>query len=333
MAEKLRIALIGAGRIAELGHLPGFRLAGAEVVALCDHREQGLHSLADAFHVERRCSDWRQMLDEGGFDAVSICTPPSLHCEMVTVSARHGFPTLVEKPMALSLQECDAMIQAARDAGVMLMIAHNQRFSPRHIVAKEVLDGGKLGQARRAHAAFTHGGPENWSPTQTWYFDTRQAGFGAFLDLGYHKIDLLRWLLGQEVTDIQAFGATFEKPTSADDTMVAALRFSGGTLGTLQISWASRPGVEDLVVIGCENGLLQVPSSGAEPVRVARRLPNGEIIETTHLNQAAALDTPGWFGMAAAFVDAVNSGKPSPVPGEEGRATLAAVLRAYETLN
>src|SRR5690606_4537676 len=155
-------------------------------------------------------------------------------------------------------------------------------------------------------------------------------GHGSLLDLGYHKIDLLRWLLGQEVAEICAMAATFEKPTAADDTVVAALRFDGGALGTLQISWASRPGVEDLVTLGCEHGMLHVPSQGDQPVRVFEQRPAGDVIEATYLNHAAALDPAGWFGMAAAFVEAVREGKPSPVPGSEGRATLAAVLRAYE---
>ena len=142
MGDKLRIALIGAGRIAELGHLPGFAQAGADVVALCGTDERNLTQLAVQYQVERCYSDWRQMLNEGGFDAVSICTPPALHCEMAVTSMQRGFPTLVEKPMALSVDECDRMIEAAQPAGVLLMIAHNQRFSRRHVVAKAVLDSG-----------------------------------------------------------------------------------------------------------------------------------------------------------------------------------------------
>jgi UDP-N-acetylglucosamine 3-dehydrogenase len=333
MAETLRVALIGAGRIVELGHLPGFQKAGAQVVALCDVNQDNLASLAERFQVDRRYTDWHTMLDDGGFEAVSVCTPPSLHGEMAASSARHGYHTLVEKPMALTLDECDEMIRAARDGGVLLMIAHNQRFSWRHVIAREVLDRGDLGQPRRVHAAFTHGGPEKWSPNQSWYFNTQLAGHGAFFDLGYHKIDLLRWLLGQEVTDIHAFSATFEKPTSAEDTMVAALRFSGGALGTLQISWASRPGVEDLVSVSCARGIIHVPSAGTEPVRIHEQLPAGDVLESTHLNHAGALDPTGWFGMAAAFVDAVTGGKPSPVSGEEGKATLAAVLKTYRMLS
>ena len=324
-----RIAIIGAGKIVEVGHLPGFVKADAPVVALCASSPDNLNRVADAFEIERRYTDWRQMLADGGFDAVSICTPPSLHKEMTVASLRQGYHVLLEKPIAVSLDECDAMIEAADSAQRILMMAHNQRFRMQHIIAKEILETGRLGQIRRVHAVFAHGGPERWSPNQKWYFDPQRAGYGVLIDLGYHKIDLLRWLLEQEVTDIRAFTATFEKPTSADDTVVAILQFDRGTLATLQASWAHHPDVPDSVVMACENGTLTIPSNPTEPVRVVEQR-GSEIVEATYACNTS--DGPGWFGAVAAFVDAVRHSKTSPVPATAGKATLAAVLRAYEGL-
>jgi UDP-N-acetylglucosamine 3-dehydrogenase len=278
--------------------------------------------------VQRRFSDWRKMLADGGLDAVSICTPPSYHCEMAVASAQCGYHTLVEKPLALTLGECDQMIEAAKKAGVLLMVSHNQRFSARHVVTKGILSSGRLGKPYMAHAVFGHGGPENWSPSQKWYFSAR---YGVLADLGCHKIDLLRWLLKQEVVEISAFKATNEKPTTIDDTAVIALRFSEGTLGTIQVSWVYRPGVDDSVSISCEHGVIHLPSDAAHPVRVLEHGKSGSAIESSYGFDPT--DVPGWFGAIAAFVDAVTSGKPSPVSGEEGRATMAAVLAAYESIS
>lgn len=198
----LRIAVIGGGRIAELGHIPGYLAAGAEVVALCDTTPARLHGMADQFGIARRSDDWQHLLDEGGFDAVSICTPPALHRPMAVAALQHGYHALVEKPMAMTSEECQAMIDAADASGRLLMIAHNQRFRGQHQVAKAVLEAGRLGQVRSVHAVFAHGGPEKWSPQQTWYFNQALAGHGVLLDLGYHKLDLLCWLLGQTITSI-----------------------------------------------------------------------------------------------------------------------------------
>jgi UDP-N-acetylglucosamine 3-dehydrogenase len=323
----LRIAIIGAGRIAELGHLPGFAQAGAQVVALCGRSKPNLEAMAERFGVERCYDDWRTLLEDGGFDAVSVCTPPVLHREMVVASLEQGYHVLVEKPMAVSTAECDDMIAAADRTKRLLMIAHNQRFRAQHIVAKQILDSGRLGQVRRVHAVFAHGGPERWSPTGQWYFDIAAAGFGVMIDLGYHKIDLLRWLLGQEIAKIQAMTATFEKPTILDDTASALMQFEGGTLGTIQVSWAHHPDVIDSVTIDCEKGSIAVPSSFTEPVRVVEQTEAGQRIETSII--CHTVNGQGWFGAAGAFVTAINDGLPSPVPGTEGKATLDAVLQAY----
>ncbi len=113
----LRVAVIGSGQIARRGHLPGYARAGASVGALCSRPGAELDALADDFGVDRRYTDWRSMLDAGGFEAVSICTPPALHCEMAVECLRRGLAVLVEKPMALTVEECDRMNAAAAEAG------------------------------------------------------------------------------------------------------------------------------------------------------------------------------------------------------------------------
>ena len=231
MTNPLRVAVIGAGEIARRGHLPGFVKAGAQIVALCSRRNPRLPDLA-AKYGAKYYYDWREMLREGGFEAVSICTPPALHSEMAVESARRGCHILVEKPMALTLDECDRMIEAAAKAGVLLMVAHNQRFAAHHRQARQILQSGRLGRPYLVHTVLGHGGPEHWSPAQEWYFQPDQAGQGALADLGSHKIDLLRWLLAQEVVEVGAMSATFEKATPANDTAICLLRFNQGTLAT-----------------------------------------------------------------------------------------------------
>ncbi|MEQ8672745.1 MAG: Gfo/Idh/MocA family oxidoreductase [Aggregatilineales bacterium] len=326
MNDPLRIAVIGAGKIAEMGHIPGFQKAGAKVVALCSRTETNLSLIADQFDVERRYTDWQQMLKDGNFDAVSICTPVYLHAEMTVACLHQGYHVLLEKPIAASLADCDAMIAAADQSNCILMLAHNQRFRLQHIIAKQVLDSGRLGIVRRVHSAFAHGGPEYWSPNQQWYFDPVRAGQGAMMDLGYHKIDLLRWLLGQEVKEIHALKATFEKPTTADDTSVAIMQFEQGTLATLQASWAHFPGVPDSLDIFCENGTLHIPSNPSDPIHIVER-ENGQLRESDI--DCSAAEGPGWLDTMQAFIDAVRTGEPS-VSARDARATLHAVLRAYD---
>jgi len=330
-AGRLRAAVIGGGRIAELGHLPGYAAAGVEVVALYDRTPARLDAMAGQFGISRRTTDWRVLLDDGGFDVVSICTPPALHKEMAVEALQHGVHVLVEKPMAVTPDECQAMIDAADASGTILMIAHNQRFRGQHQVAKTMLESGRLGRIRSVHAEFAHGGPEQWSPQQTWYFDKALAGHGVLLDLGYHKLDLLCWLLGQTITSIQAVTATFEKPTSAEDSAAALMTFSGGALGTLQASWAHHPDVSDSLTIHGEKGTLFVPSDPAQPMRVLEQAGTGGVTES--LIRSEPSGGPGWLGAVGAFVFAVEHSLPSPVPGSQGKAILEVVLSAYASVH
>lgn len=325
----VRVAVIGAGQIAQRGHLPGLLEAGAEITALCDYSLPQLEEVGAKFHVHRVYRDWHAMLDAGGFEAVTLCTPPYLHAEMAIECARRGLHVLVEKPMALTLQQCDQMITAAEQAGTMLMISHNQRFMAAHLLAKEILDSGLLGRLYLAHGVFGHGGPEIWSPTQQWYFRADHAGAGVIADLGYHKLDLIRWLTGQEITAVGAMGATFEKQTSLEDSAVMIVHLSGNALATLQVSWVFKPDWENSLVIRGERGVLSIPTETSQPLRLSYRSSSGRVIESTH--RCDSNDPSGWFGAIRAFLTALEKGSP-PVDGKEGRAVMAAVLAATRSI-
>jgi predicted dehydrogenase len=137
--------------------------------------------------------------------------------------------------------------------------------------------------------------------------------------------------LGQEITHIRALTHTFEKPTAAEDAGVAIMVFSGGALGTLQASWAHHPDVVDSVTIDGEHGSLFVPSDPDAPVRVVERAKWGGVLESSIHGEPSG--GPGWIPTIKAFVDAINLGLESPVPGTEGKATLEAILQAYASVS
>lgn len=330
MGNALRAAVIGAGQIAQLGHLPGFAQAGAELVALCDNTHPELEAIAAKYQVRRAYRDWKEMLGEGGFDMVSICTPPFLHCAMAVEALQRGYHVLVEKPMAISLSECDQMIEAAQLSKTLLMVSHNQRYIAAHQLVKAILDSGELGKPYLVHGVFGHSGPEVWSPTQTWYFRRDHAGQGVIADLGYHKLDLICWITGQHLVHIGAFSNTFEKATSLEDSAVFSFQLSGGTLGTLQVSWVFRPDWENSLTLRCEHGVIHVPTESTEPVQVSRLDSLDREVKSEHLCKTQ--DPSGWFGAVQAFVTAIQTGGPSPVPGADGRAVMAAVLAASEAI-
>jgi UDP-N-acetylglucosamine 3-dehydrogenase len=327
--KQLRVAIIGLGKIATTGHIPGYRKAGAEIVAGCDIRAEHAKQVCESSGIPRAYTDWKEMLAAGGFDAVSICTPIVHHGPMAAESARRGYHVLVEKPMAASLEECDRMIEAARERGVLLMVSHNQRFMPAHVAAKEIIGSGLLGAPILVQTSFGHGGPEKWSPTGQWYFDPQQAKMGVMADLGCHKIDLVQWLLGQDIVEVSAFMGTFQKDTPLEDTVTGILRFSGGAIGTFVASWTYAADWENSVTVRCEHGAVMIPEHDPFTAVVRRDLPGGKREEVTH--RISSEDSSGWFGSLAAFTEAVRKGQPAPVTGEEGRKVMAVLLGAYDS--
>jgi UDP-N-acetylglucosamine 3-dehydrogenase len=148
-------------------------------------------------------------------------------------------------------------------------------------------------------------------------------------DLGYHKLDLVQWMLGQDITRVTAFMGKFQKDTVLEDTAAGILKFGGGAIGTIVASWAFAADWENSVTFRCANGEVAVCGHDPFTVVVRRDLPSGVKEEVTH--RIDSEDSSGWFGSTAAFVEAVRKGLPSPVSGEEGKKVMAVLLGAYDS--
>jgi len=255
-------------------------------------------------------------------DAVDICTPPHLHPEAAIAAAKAGKHVSCQKPLARTLAECDAMIEAAHEAGVVLYHAEFNRTHPANIRAAELVRSGRIGRIIAIQATFAYWqGGELLSTT--WRYDPKIAGGGQLLDSGIHSIDLLRGI-GGEVKSVSCMTTRFREELGGEDTSVVNLRFEEGHLGALLSTqacgmWSPAP---RLIVYGME-GILTM--GGPHALAIHRHdLPDRiEVLESERQN---------WMKpMIGGFLDAAIDGKPNPSPGEEGRANLAVVLAAYES--
>lgn len=328
----LKVGVIGCGQIAKMRHVPEYAAnPNAEIVALCDVIEEKAKKMAAEYDVPEVYTDYKELLSKADVDAVSICTPNYLHAPMTIAAAEAGKHVLVEKPMATSLEEADAMIKAAADNNVSLMVGHNQRLAPMHVIAKKVLDSGMLGKVNSFRTTFGHPGPEYWSPTAKWFFQKDKAWAGAFADLGVHKADLMRWLLGDEVVEVASFRGTFEKEADVEDNAVCILRFSKGTIGVLEASWTYKPIEDNSTIIYCEKGTLKLAAEPCRPVVAYLAQPGkGEMVFEVPGLQTN--EEGGQFnsGVIDAFVNSIIAGEKPPIPGEEGRAALAIIIAAMK---
>ncbi|MEM1505623.1 Gfo/Idh/MocA family oxidoreductase [Domibacillus sp. 8LH] len=331
--NKLKIGVIGCGSIAQHRHLPEYRMnQQVELVAVCDINKERANQAAQKYGVKAYTS-FEELLQSGEVEAVSVCTPNYLHAPISIAALRAGVHVLCEKPMATSAEEAEAMIEAAKQSGKKLMIAHNQRFVPSHQKARQIIESGDIGKIYSFRTAFGHGGPEGWSVEgkEGWFFQKEKAFVGAMGDLGVHKTDLLRYLLGEEIMEVGAFVDTSAKDfATVDDNAVCILKTESGIIGTLAASWAYTAGEDNATIIYGEKAVLRLEDDPDYSLIV--QYTNGELVKY----QLGKIQSNAEGGQSNShiveqFVDAILYDKEPAVTGEEGFKSLQVILSALES--
>jgi predicted dehydrogenase len=290
----------------------------AELVGVADHDEQRAIQSA-VQHGTRAYTSYEALLDDQ-LDAVIIASENVRHRALTEMAAAKGLHVMCEKPLATSVEDGQAMITACRNAGVQLMTAFPCRYSPVMARVKAAVDEGKIGRILAIRG--TNRGRCPWG----WFVDTELAGGGAVIDHTVHVTDLMRWITGAEVKEVYAeidnriFGKDF------DDTGLLTVEFENGVFATLDSSW-SRPdafpmwGDVTLSVVG-EKGVLNADLFAQNLVLYSNKEKGAKWI--------------GWGDdldllLVKSFVEAVRTGSPVPITGEDGLSAAAAAFAAYES--
>lgn len=237
MSQPLRIGLIGCGGISR-AHVSAMQSLGQEmlrVVATCDVEEALAQERAHESGTEVVLTDWREVLKREDIDAVDICLPHDLHAEVAVAAAQAGKHILVEKPIATTLEDGWAMVRAARQAGVVLMTAFVERFEAENWHTKQLVDEGWLGAPILAQLDHLQ---NVMVPPGHWVRSRQRLGGGSIASAGCHRLDLLRWFLG-EVEWVSA--ETYYHPDRMEGEVagVVNLQFTSGAIATMSINWLS----------------------------------------------------------------------------------------------
>lgn len=331
--SKIRVAVIGCGSIAKHRHVLEYHAhTSVEIVAVCDIVKERAEDLATKYQAQAY-TNYEQLLDEVEVDAVSVCLPNYLHAPVSIAALDAGCHVLCEKPMATTYEEAQNMIIAAERNDKKLMIAHNQRFVNSHQRAKELITSGSLGKIYSFRTTFGHGGPEGWSADgkSSWFFNKEQAFIGAMGDLGVHKADLIRYLLGEEFTEVSSMVTTNAKDYSTvDDNAVCILKSQSGIIGTLSASWAYKSGEDNSTVIYGENGVLQLEDDPNYSLIVNYK--DGATVKY-ELGKIQSNDGGGQTTTHVIdhFIESIETGKEPAITGEEGLRSLNIILAALES--
>lgn len=333
----IHVGIIGCGRIAQERHIPEYEAhPSAEVIALFDVNEARARELA-ARSGARVYGSVEELLADPNVDAVSICSANAAHAEHTIAALRAGKHVLCEKPMATTIEDCEAMVAAARETGRTLMIDQNQRFARAHVRAKELLDEGRIGRVLSFRTTFGHGGPESWSVekgTGSWFFDPARAAMGAMADLGVHKTDLIQFLLGSRVVEVTARIATLDKRTpdgelvGVDDNACCIYAMSDGVIGTMTASWTYYGPEDNSTVLYGTEGIMRIYDDPAHSIVLDLRGGERELFD---LEAIQTNDSQTSSGVIDAFVNCLAEGLESPVSGESVLPAMRAVIAAIRS--
>ena len=326
----IRIGIIGCGKIAQVRHLPEYAAnPHVELAGYYDLNTQRAQEMA-AQYGGKVYESYFDLLNDPSIDAVSICVENRSHAEITTYALYAGKHVLCEKPMAVTLAECESMVAAAERNGKHLMIGHNMRFDPVHRRAKQLLDRGVIGDVITFRAVLGNAGPEGWSVDEgTWFFDKNKAALGALSDMGIHKVDLIQYLLGQKVIETTAKVVTLNKRDndgkliSVDDNALCILKMSGGALGTMAASWTVYGKECESTVLYGTKGLMMIYSEPTAPIIVTDLEGN-----RTSYNFDSI---PTSSGVIDEFVDALVHDREPEVSGKEALTTMRAIFGSIKS--
>lgn len=327
-----KVGIIGCGSITILRHAPEYKANPfVDEIVFYDRnldRSEGLAAMFDGSFVK----SVDELLDDPTIQVISDCSSNEYHHIFSTRALLNGKHVLCEKPIALTMEHAQEIVNAQKQSGKKLMVDHNQRFTRAHQKAKEIIENEELGKVLTFRTAFGHAGPEEWGinkTNSTWFFQKDRSGLGVAGDLGIHKVDLLHYLLDDEIEQVSAFQGALDKvdeknePIEVCDNIVCSLKTKKGRIGTASFSWTYYGEEDNSTIIYCEKGILKIYHSEEYQLEVITK--DGERINyqleniQTNYNQSKS-------GVIDAFVESIRLDQPPLATGEDALVALKVIL-------
>jgi len=331
----LKFALIGCGRVAKRhAELLGLKqIAGARLAAVCDCVEKRARAFGEQYGVPW-FTDMHEMMSAADIDVVSILTPSGLHAEHLLAMASHKKHVVLEKPMALTLDDADAMIRACAENGIRLFVVKQNRFNVPVQKLREAMEAGRFGKLVLGTVRVRWCRPQTYYDQDAWRGTWAYDG-GVLTNQASHHIDLLEWMVG-EVESVFAKSTTALVNIEAEDTAVVTLKFRNGALGIIEATTAARPkDLEGSISILGASGSVEIGGFAVNRMKawnfVDPQAGDDEVMEKFSVNPPNVYG----FGHQAYYehvVDCIKNGKQHLVDGLEGRKSLELISAIYESI-
>ena len=333
----IKVGIIGCGKIAQVRHIPEYAAnPHAEVYGFYDINVARAEELAKKYGG-KAFATYEELLADPEIEAVSVCAANHAHAEISIAALKAGKHVLCEKPMAVTLAECEAMVAAAEEAGKYLMIGQNQRLAKAHSKAKELIEQGAIGKVLTFRTIFGHGGPETWSidpGSNVWFCDKTKAAMGAMADLGIHKTDMIQYVLGSKIVKTQAVLTTLDKRDATgsligvDDNAICIYQMENSVIGTMTASWTYYAAEDNTTVIYGTKGELRLYDDPKYSVQQINA--DGTRIDY-QIDQIQTNDNQTASGVIDLFVDSLVEKKEPEISGANVLHAMKAVFASIES--
>lgn len=332
----LRFALVGCGRIAKKHAevLAGGHVAGGSLAAVCDTRSERARGFGERYQVPW-FGDCHEMMEKvGSIDVVSVLTPSGYHAQNTLELAAYGKHLVVEKPMALTVDDADAMIEACDRAGVRLFVVKQNRYNRAVLRVREALEAGRFGRLVMGTVRV------RWCRTQEYYDQDPWRGTwaldgGVFANQASHHVDLLEWMLG-EPESVFAKSTTALVDVEVEDTGIAVLKFVNGALGLIEATNATRPrDLEGSLSILGEKGTAVVGGFAVNELvtwQFTDHQPDDDLARAECSERPPDVYGFGHIPYLEHVVSCIRGDTPALVDGLEGRRSLELISAIYESI-
>jgi len=334
-------AIVGCGMIARVHAKALQEVPGAKVTALVSRNLGNAKKLAEELGVDcGQYTDLAPVLARKDVDAVIVTTPSGAHLEPAVAAAEAGKHVVVEKPLEVTLERCDRIIEACDRRGVKLCTIFPSRFGDANQALKAAVEAGRFGRLTLGETACKWWRPQSYYDEGGWKGTKALDGGGALMNQAIHNVDLLCWMMGP-VRQINGFTATLAHGRiEVEDTAVACLRFSNGALGMIQATTSVHPGLPKTIAVHGDRGTVVIEQDDVlrweltpetDEDRAVRQRFAQKTGASGGSSNPAAISHVGHARQLTDFARAVETGRPPLIDGREGRKAVEVILAIYRS--
>ncbi|HWJ76487.1 MAG TPA: Gfo/Idh/MocA family oxidoreductase [Niallia sp.] len=326
----VKFAIVGIGHIAKK-HIQAIKdIENAELVALCDNDPNRLEEYSREYKVFTDLEEMLKTCPE--INVVNICVPSGLHAKLTVLCAKYGKHVIVEKPIALKLEDAKQMIDVCQQNNVKLAVIHPNRFRPAIMELKQKVDSDSFGKLSHANATV------RWNRNQAYYEQapwrgTKEFDGGVLMNQAIHNLDLLIWMMGP-IESVQAMAATRVRKIEAEDVAGAVVKFKNGALGIIEATTAIYPeNLEESLSIFGENGSAKISGKNANFIETWNFKDVSEE-SSNELKEKVKQDPfgkPGHHCIIEDMVNAIHEDRTPVVTGQDGLAPVKLILAILES--